>query len=83
MTVNCFKCNEPIPEGRLKAIPTTKVCVACSGVSMKRSVTVTRGEKEDTYNDIVFMSQTEYEDHFGPSTGGSTVPDWEDDQDEA
>ena len=50
---------------------------------MKRSVTVTRGEKEDTYNDIVFMSQTEYEDHFGPSTGGSTVPDWEDDQDEA
>lgn len=50
---------------------------------MKRSVTVTRGEKEDTYNDIVFMSQTEYEDHFGPSTGGNTVPDWEDDQDEA
>jgi hypothetical protein len=83
MTVNCFKCNEPIPEGRLKAIPTTKVCVSCSGVSMKRSVTVTRGEKEDTYNDIVFMSQREYEDHFGPEEGSPSLPDWEEDTNEA
>ena len=50
---------------------------------MKRSVTVTRGEKEDTYNDIVFMSQREYEDHFGPEEGSPSLPDWEEDTNEA
>lgn len=83
MTVKCSKCGEAIPEGRLKAIPTTKVCVNCSGVSKKRSVTVTKGEKEDTYNDIVFMSQAEYEDYFGPDRGSTTLPDWEDSSDES
>lgn len=26
----CTKCNQPIPEGRLKALPTTTTCTACS-----------------------------------------------------
>jgi len=83
MIVNCFKCGEPIPEGRLKAIPTTKVCVNCSGVSKKRSVTITGGEGEDTYNDIVIMTQREYEDYFGPEAGNTSLPDWEDSDNEA
>ena len=83
MTVNCYRCGEPIPEGRLKALPTTKVCVNCSGVSKKRSVTITGGEGEDTYNDIVIMSQKEYEEYFGPEGDSPSLPDWEDQNDEA
>lgn len=83
MIVNCYKCGEPIPEGRLKAIPTTKTCVSCSGVSMKRSVTITKGEGEDTYNDIVIMSQKDYESYFGPEKKNTPLPDWEDHSDEA
>ncbi len=28
--MNCIKCKTEIPEGRIKAIPNTKVCVNCS-----------------------------------------------------
>lgn len=28
--MNCINCGEKIPEGRLKALPKTKVCVKCS-----------------------------------------------------
>lgn len=28
--MNCIKCTGIIPEGRLKALPKTKVCVKCS-----------------------------------------------------
>ena len=85
MNRNCFKCGEEIPAGRLKALPNAKTCVKCSGTSMKRSVTITGGEKEDTYNDIVFLSQAQYEDYFGKDQG-SYMPDPDDEvdyQDEA
>lgn len=64
--MNCVKCGEVIPEGRLKALPQTKVCVACSGTRMKRAVTVTKGEGDHTWNDIVIMDAAEYESQFGP-----------------
>jgi len=28
--MNCIKCNNSIPEGRLQALPGTKTCVNCS-----------------------------------------------------
>ena len=31
--MNCIKCNEVIPQGRLEAIPGTKTCVNCSTTS--------------------------------------------------
>jgi RNA polymerase-binding transcription factor DksA len=70
MIVNCDKCGEQIPEGRLKALPTTKVCVGCSGVSKKRAITVTRNEGEDIYSEIVTVSQKQYEEHFGRTQQG-------------
>lgn len=30
--MNCIKCNNKIVEGRLKALPNTKVCTECSSV---------------------------------------------------
>lgn len=66
MSVQCVKCKNEIPEGRLKALPGTKTCVNCSSSRMKRAVTITGGEREDTYNDLIIMEADEYEYIFGP-----------------
>jgi hypothetical protein len=65
MTVLCTKCKGEIPAGRLKALPGATTCVNCSSSRMKRAVTVTKGEGEDTYNDIVIMDHEVYVDIFG------------------
>jgi len=65
MTVQCIKCKEEIPEGRLKALPGATTCVSCSNSRMKRSVTVVKGEGEDTFNDLIIMEADEYEYIFG------------------
>ena len=59
----CVSCDSEIPEGRLKAIPNTKVCVDCSAVKPKRAVTIVGGEGEDTYNDIVIMDEKDYQEY--------------------
>jgi RNA polymerase-binding transcription factor DksA len=61
----CVKCKTEIPEGRLKALPGTTTCVNCSSSKMKRSITVTKGEGEDTYNDIIIFEADEYEKLYG------------------
>lgn len=65
MSVQCIKCKGVIPEGRLKALPNATTCVNCSSSKMKRAVTVTKGEGEDTYNDIVIMEADHYDQFFG------------------
>ncbi len=76
--MNCVKCKQPIPAGRLKALPNAKTCVACSNSKMVRSITTTNGEGEDTWNDIVFVP----EDVYLKVTGGTSafseeLPDYE------
>ena len=61
----CIKCKQEIPEGRLKALPGATTCVNCSSSKMKRSVTITGGEGEDTYNDIIILEADEYEKIYG------------------
>jgi RNA polymerase-binding transcription factor DksA len=61
----CVKCKMEIPEGRIKALPGTTTCVNCSSSKMKRSITVTKGEGEDTYNDIIIVEADEYEKLYG------------------
>lgn len=61
----CIKCKQEIPEGRLKALPGATTCVNCSSSKMKRSVTITAGEGEDTYNDIIILEADEYEKIYG------------------
>jgi NAD-dependent SIR2 family protein deacetylase len=65
MAVQCSKCKEEIPEGRLKALPGATTCVSCSNSRMKRSVTVVKGEGEDTFNDLIILEADEYESIFG------------------
>jgi hypothetical protein len=63
--MKCVKCNNEIPEGRLKALPNAKTCVACSNAKMVRSITTLNGTGEDTWNDITFVSAEVY-DHLNP-----------------
>lgn len=43
---NCCICNQPIPEGRLKAIPGTMTCVQHSNVSRYSVNVVSSGDPE-------------------------------------
>ena len=71
MTVQCVRCKEAIPEGRLKALPNATTCVNCSSSKMKRSITVTKGEGEDTFNDLIIMDHEVYEHIFGKETSST------------
>ena len=64
MQTECIYCGEEIPQGRLKALLSTKTCVNCSTAAPKKAVTVTKGTGDHTYNDIVVMEHDEYETIF-------------------
>lgn len=61
--MNCIKCKQPIPEGRLKALPGTKTCTKCSTTGTYKAITTLNGEGEDTWNDIKLVSSEEYEEY--------------------
>ena len=52
--MNCIHCKEEINPLRIKALPTAKTCVDCSTTGPKRGVVATFGEKDHTWNDVVF-----------------------------
>ena len=58
--MNCIKCGEIIPEGRLKAIPTAKTCVNCSGVQKKGVVTIMKGEGDHTWIETIHLEHDDY-----------------------
>lgn len=50
---NCKVCNQPIPEGRLKALPGTTVCTEHSNTSSYRANIVNIGQSEDdSYQEV-------------------------------
>ena len=51
--MNCTKCGEVIPEGRLKALPGAKTCVACSNAKMK-------GEGDHTWIETIHLEHDEH-----------------------
>ena len=58
--MNCIKCGEIIPEGRLKALPGAKTCVNCSGTKKKGTVTVMKGEGDHTWIETIHLDHAEY-----------------------
>jgi len=58
--MNCVKCGEIIPEGRLKALPGTKTCVNCSGTKKKGTVTLMKGEGDHTWIETIHLDHAEY-----------------------
>lgn len=57
---NCIKCNDVIPEGRLKALPNAKTCVSCSGVQKKGTITVMKGEGDHTWIETIHLEHEDY-----------------------
>jgi hypothetical protein len=58
--MNCIKCGDIIPEGRLKALPTAKTCVSCSGVQKKGVVTIMKGEGDHTWIETIHLEHEDY-----------------------
>lgn len=59
--MKCIKCEEKIPEGRLKALPGTKTCVNCSGARMKGAVTLMKGEGDHTWIETIHLDADEFD----------------------
>jgi len=51
--MKCIKCNTEIPAGRLKAIPTTKVCTPCSTEGAYYANPIVKNDEE--YSEIEFI----------------------------
>jgi hypothetical protein len=60
MSKLCKSCGEEIHPGRLKALPTATTCVECSTTGKKAGVTVTLGEGDHTYNEIIIMEHEDF-----------------------
>ena len=60
MTKYCAKCSNKIPEGRLKIFPNITTCITCSSVEKVHGIPITVGTGDNTYNDIVILSDDEY-----------------------
>ena len=65
MAKYCVGCKEQIHPKRVEILPNTKTCVSCSTTGAKRGVTVLNGDvnKDDTWVDIVFLEQDEYDQY--------------------
>jgi Prokaryotic dksA/traR C4-type zinc finger len=70
---NCKVCNQPIPEGRLKALPETVVCTEHSNAAAYRGNIVNVGKNEDdSYQEIdIIRDQSTYEklEHYRSQQG--------------
>jgi predicted metal-binding protein len=64
MKKQCIVCDELIPEGRLKALPTTKVCINCSHTGKKRGLPVQFGKGDHTYIETILLDEEEYEQYY-------------------
>lgn len=51
--MKCAKCDSQIPEGRLKAIPSTKVCTPCSSEGAYYANQVVRNDED--YTEMEFI----------------------------
>ena len=56
---NCSGCGNPIPEGRLKALPNTQTCTACSGTGKVLGFPMITGKTE--YSDLQIVTAEQFE----------------------
>ena len=59
MTKKCTGCGNDIHPKRLELVPKTTQCVECSTTGRKSGVTVTIGEGDHTFNDIIIIEPGE------------------------
>jgi len=82
--MNCIHCKQEINPLRLKALPTTRTCVECSTTGPKRGVVATFGEKDHTWNDVVFLDDNQYDKYLKSQKKASfdKIPDGEEESGE-
>lgn len=51
----CVSCKEDIHPKRLEILPFTEKCTKCSDTGRKGGITVTKGEGDHTYNEVIIM----------------------------
>ena len=61
MDIKCINCFNVINPLRIKALPHTRTCVECSTTGAKRALPVQFGEKDDTWNEVIFMEPEEFD----------------------
>lgn len=75
MERKCISCDEPIPEGRLKALPHTQTCTACSQTGRVAGHPIISGKNEYSALQIVSaetaknLSQLQERKGYGVSEG--------------
>ena len=77
--MDCIHCKQEINPLRLKALPTARTCVECSTTGPKRGVVATFGEKDHTWNDVVFLDDDQYNKYLRSQKKASfdKIPDGE------
>ena len=60
--MNCTKCSCKIPEGRIKALPTTKTCVECSDVERDYVRTIISGKT--TYSEVEVIKNKDTKEYL-------------------
>ena len=61
--MNCVRCGNEINPLRVKALPNTKICVACAqgSVQRKAGMPVTYGSGDHTWTETAIMDQDQYD----------------------
>ena len=65
--MNCTKCFKPIPEARLKALPNTKECVACSSEEQNMVRAVISGKT--TYSEVEVIKNKQTKEYLNKLVG--------------
>ena len=60
--MKCIKCNEPIPEGRLKILPNAKECVGCSSTERNYVRPIISGKT--TYSEVEIIKNKDTKDYL-------------------
>ncbi len=60
--MNCCKCNELIPEARIKALPSTRECVECSSVERNYVRTIISGKT--TYSEVEVIKNKDTKEYL-------------------
>jgi hypothetical protein len=67
--MNCIKCTNKIPDGRLKALPNTKICVDCSSTQKVAGHTIISGKTEYSQIQIVDQETAQHMHHLQTRKG--------------
>lgn len=77
--IGCFTIINPL---RIKALPYTKTCVDCSTTGAKKSISTMFGEKDDTWNEVVFVEDDDFNRYQTLKNTKAQFDEFEDEEEE-